>query len=123
MQFIATAQELHAYTVQKTVQFPKRYKFATTVPLCQHAETVCSEVIAANSIRPGNQHEAQLRRDCFIRANCSLMKMVQLIELADGIFGIEDKIITHWIELIHSESKLIAATMKNEIERYKDLPG
>ena len=110
MQFIETARKLEAHTLAL-------------------ATTVHDEVRAANNIYPRNQHEAQMRRDCLIRANIALQNLSpKLTLLYDAILQNPEK--CPWIdhamqefgEYIKEEAKLIAKVKKADSERYKDLP-
>ena len=63
---------------------PKRYTFYGAQELSALADTVYNEVKMANSVFPGNQHEAQLRRDHLIEANATLQALIgQLGIMAD----------------------------------------
>lgn len=83
----------------------------------------------ANSIFPGNQHEAQLRRDHFIEANATLQALIgQLGIMADLLKQNPEKLkwldnaLEEWATLITEEAKLISGIKKSDKERYKKLP-
>lgn len=122
MEFLATARKLQIYTIQKCVNFPKRYTFYVSQPLANAATRVYEYVKCANSIYPLNQHEAQLRRDCLIKANAELNSIASQLEVAQELFGIDMETLMYWAELINTEIKLVKAVMKNDRDRYKDLP-
>lgn len=129
MQFIETARKLEAHTFSVVTKAPKRYGPYLLYKLMALATTVHDEVRAANNIYPRNQHEAQMRRDCLIRANIALQNLSpKLTLLYDAILQNPEK--CPWIdhamqefgEYIKEETKLIAKVKKADSERYKDLP-
>lgn len=61
MEFLVTARNLQIYTIQKCVNFPKRYTFFVPQPLANATVRVYEDVKRANSIYPINQHEVQIQ--------------------------------------------------------------
>ena len=82
MEFIANARKLQIYTVKKCINFPKRYTFYISQPIANASTRIYEDVRRANSIYPLNQHEAQMRRDCFLRANAELYSLTSQPEVA-----------------------------------------
>ena len=121
MEFIATAKKLEIFSIRKCTNFPKRYTFYIAQPIANAALRVYEFVQKANSIYPTNQHEAQLRKDCFIKAYAELNSMVSQIEIAYEMFDIDLKSVQEWIELIDTETRLIKAVIKADRDRYKNL--
>lgn len=122
MEFLATARKLQIYTIQKCVNFPKRYTFYVSQPLANAATRVYEYVKCANSIYPLNQHEVQLRRDCLIKANAELNSIASQLEVAQELFGIDMDTLMYWADMVNTEIRLVKAVMKNDRDRYKDLP-
>lgn len=122
MEFIANARKLQIFTIKKCVSFPKRYTFYVSQPIANAATRIYEDVRRANSIYPVNQHEAQMRRDCFLRANAELYSLVSQIEVAQEIFGIDMEAMQNWLDIIDFEIRLVKAVMKSDRERYKNLP-
>ena len=122
MEFLATARKLQIYTIQKCVNFPKRYTFYVSQPLANAATRVYEYVKCANSIYPLNQHEAQLRRDCFIKANAELNSIASQLVVAQELFGIDMETLMYWADMVNTEIRLVKAVMKDDRDRYKDLP-
>lgn len=122
MEFIAVARKLQIYTIQKCVNFPKRYTFFVSQPLAQAAVRVYEDVKKANSIYPTNQHEVQIRRDFMLLANAELNSMVSQLEVAQELFGIDMETLKYWVDIIDNEIRLVKAVIKADRERYKDLP-
>ncbi len=122
MEFIANARRLQIYTIQKCVNFPKRYTFYVSQPIANAATRIYEDVKRGNSIYPLNQHEVQMRRDCFIRANMELQSMISQLEVAQELFGIEMETLKYWMTIIDTEIRLVKAVMKADRERYKNLP-
>lgn len=122
MEFIYTARQLQIYTIQKCVNFPKRYTFYVSQPIVDSATKIHQCVKCANSIYPLNQHEAQMRRDYMLQANAELYSLISQIEVAQEVFGIDSDNIKYWMEIVEKEMRLVKAVMKKDRERYKDLP-
>ena len=122
MEFIANARKLEIYSIQKCVGFPKRYTFYVSQPIANAATRIYEDVKRGNSIYPLNQHEVQLRRDCFIRANAELQSMISQLEVAQELFGIDMDTLMFWMNIIDTEIRLVKAVIKSDRERYKDLP-
>jgi hypothetical protein len=122
VQFLYTARLLQIYTIQKCVGFPKRYTFYISQPLAAIATRIYEDAKRGNSVYPTNQHEAQLRRDYFLQAVAELQNLVSQVEVAYELFHFDANIMTHWMELVDTEMKLIKAVLKSDKSRYKDLP-
>ena len=122
MEFLTNARKLQIYTIQKCVNFPKRYTFYVSQPIANAAVRVYEDVKKGNSIYPLNQHEVQMRRDHFLRAYTELQSLVSQIEVAQELFGIEPDTMKYWMEIIDAEMRLVRAVLKNDRARYKELP-
>ena len=116
MEFLATARKLQIYTIQKCVNFPKRYTFYVSQPLANAATRIYEDVKRGNSIYPLNQHEVQMRRDFFLQS------MISQLEVAQELFGIEMETLKYWMDIVDTEIRLVKAVIKNDRARYKDLP-
>lgn len=81
---------------------PKRYTFYGAQELSALADTVYNEVKMANSVFPGNQHEAQLRRD-LLKQNPEKLRWL-------------DNSLEEWASLISEEAKLISGVKKSDKE-------
>ena len=46
----------------------------------------------------------------------------QVVEVAQELFGIEPDTLKYWMEMVNAELLLIRAVLKNDRERYKNLP-
>lgn len=122
MEFIHTARELQIHTIRKCVGFPKRYTFYIGQPIAGSATRIYQCVMMANSIYPTNAHEAQIRRDYLLEAGAELRSLVSQIEVATELFGIEERSMRYWMDLVDKEIRLIKAVLKKDKERYKNLP-
>ena len=121
MEFLAMARKLQIYSIQKCVNFPKRYTFYVSQPIANSATRVYEYLKRANSIYPLNQHEVQLRRDCLIQANAELNSLTSQLEVAQELFGIEMKTLQYWADMVNTEIRLVKAVMKSDRTRYKGL--
>ena len=122
MEFLAVARKLEIHTIQKCVNFPKRYTFFVSQPLANAATRIYEDVKRGNSIYPTNQHEVQMRRDYFLNAYAELQSMVSQLEVAQELFGIETEAMKYWMEMVDAELRLVRAVLKNDRARYKELP-
>lgn len=122
MEFLATARKLQAMTVHKCVNtIPKRYTFFVATRLSDSAAAVYENVKRGNSVYPTNAHEAQIRRDYFLRAYAELQSLASQLELAHEIVKFEPKVMNEWSGLIFEEMRLVKAVLKKDKERYKNL--
>ncbi len=122
IEFLNTARQLEIYSIQKAVNFPKRYTFYVSQPLANTATNIHKQLKMGNSIFPQSQHEARIRRDHFIKALSELQALVSQVEVAAQLFPIGEKQMQMWMELINKEDRLIRALLKKDKDRYKDLP-
>ena len=122
MEFLASARKLVLYTIRKCIGFPKRFTFYVSQPLANATTRIYEEVKRGNSIYPLNQHEVQMRRDCFLRAYAELQSLISQLEIAQELFGVEMDTMRGWMELVDSEIRLIKAVLKKDRERYRELP-
>lgn len=122
-QFLETALQIQIFTLRQCVKFPKRYRILFTQYLTESATHACALVKKGNSIFPSNQHEAQLRRDCFLEAYAELQSLISQITTAYEMFPVEESVIAEWMRLIQQELGLLKSLMKSDKQRYKNLPG
>ena len=122
MEFLYNARQLQIHTIKKVANFPKRYTFYVSQPIAACATRIHECVKCANSIYPLNQHEVQMRRDYFLRANAELNNLVSQIEVANELFGIDMDALKYWMNMVELEIRLVKAVMKSDRERYKNLP-
>ena len=123
MEFLLNARKLQAYTIRKCVGcIPKRYTFYIGTTLAESATEIYVNVKKGNSVYPVNQHEVQMRRDYFIKAIAELQSLISQIELANELLGLDKKAVQEWSGLISKELRLIKAIMKNDREKYRELP-
>jgi len=121
-QFLETALQIQIFTLRQCVKFPKRYRILFTQYLTESATHACALVKKGNSIFPSNQHEAQLRRDCFLEAYAELQSLISQITTAYEMFPVEESVIVEWMRLIQQELGLLKSLMKSDKQRYKSLP-
>ena len=129
VQFVETARKLAVFTRKNCLKMPKRYTFYGAQELSALADVVYNEVKMANSIFPGNQADAQLRRNHLTEANAALQALVgQLGIMADLLKQNPEKLtwldnaLEEWAIMITDEAKLISGVKKSDKERYKKLP-
>ena len=122
LEFLANARELQKQTVARCVNMPKRYTFYGNAELYAISKRIYAACKMGNSIYPLNQHEVQVRRDYFMKANCELQDYVSQLELHYEIVKFDEKIIKELMHLAEHEIVLVKAVLKKDRERYKDLP-
>lgn len=82
-QFLETALQIQITTLRRVAKFPKRFTYLLSVHLTDAAARGFEQVKKANSIYPKNQHEAQIRRDCLIKAYAEYQHLIsQVLALA-----------------------------------------
>ena len=124
MDFLAVARDLQKHTITKCVNFPKRYTFYVSEPLAKLATEIYQQVKRGNSIYPTNQHEAQMRRDCFLMAKAMLYDFVSQLEVAKEVIAeFDSEALKYWMQIVKREIGLIDGVLKNDRKRYKQLPG
>ena len=123
MEFIRNARELQIYTIRKCKKFPTRFTFYTSIPLANSSMRVYENVKRGNSVNPSNQHEAQIRRDYFMRAIAELNSLVSQVEIAAEMFGVAPEVMREWMRMVSREIELIKGVMNTDRRRYKSLPG
>ena len=124
VQFLETARNLEIFTLQHCAKFPKRYAYTITNNIINLSISIYNELKSANSIFPTNKDEAQLRKNCLIKANCDLQAFMSQLDIARAVLNdvVSVSIWCTWLEYIEEEAKLISAVRKADKERYKNLP-
>lgn len=122
VEFISTAEELESYTIDRAVSFPKRYDRFINQRLANMASEIHELVETGNGINPTCKHEAQMRRDCFMKALALIRPLVAKIKLADAKFRVGGERMRHWMSIVYKEKQLIQGILKRDKERYKNLP-
>ena len=122
MEFIRNARELQIFTIRKCKKFPTRFSFYVSIPLANASMRVYEYVKRGNSINPANQHEVQMRRDCFLKANAELYSIISQIEVAEELFGLNKDMMREWTSLVDREIALVKGAMDSDKRRYKNLP-
>ena len=122
MEFIRNARELQIFTIRKCKKFPTRFTFYVSIPLANSSMRIYEYVKRGNSINPANQHEVQMRRDCFLKANAELYSIISQIEVAEELFGLNKDVMREWTSLVDREIALVKGAMDSDKRRYKNLP-
>ena len=122
--------------IKVCAKMPKRYTYLLLKDTVEIAGRIVDHVAAANSIFPTNQHEAQMRRDYWIRAralNQALSRRINRFINAEGSLtyvdengkkkGVTKNELKEIMDMIIREQALITGTIKSEANKYKNLPG
>lgn len=120
-QFLENALQIQTTTLRRVAKFPKRFTYLLSVHLTDAAAHGYEQVKKANSIYPRNQHEAQIRRDCLIKAFAEYQHLISQILVAEEMFEISENGIIEWMKLINDELGLIKGLMDSDTRRYKNL--
>ena len=120
-QFLENALQIQVTTLRRVAKFPKRFTYLLSVHLTDAAAHGYEHVKTANSIYPRNQHEAQIRRDCLIKAFAEYQHLISQILVAEEMFEISENGIIEWMKLINDELGLIKGLMDSDTRRYKNL--
>lgn len=132
LEFIYNARQLQIHTLRKCANFPKKYRFSVSTYLEQLARNIHGEVKRGNSMGiPRNQHEFQMRRDCFLRAHADLYDFASQLEVAKEVMTIRDEYgrviqevidddaLQFWTSMIKQEIKLVKGVMESDLKRFK----
>lgn len=139
VRYVDLAWEIYDHTKSSCRRLPKRwdrYGLLSMVDLADKLQRYC---VAANSTYPTNQHEAQGRRDCLIKANEALQALnVMVGHLARDIKKARDlqtrelpeklttekteAMLNKWGDLIAEEGEKISAVKKANVQQFKKLP-
>ena len=120
--FLYLARELEAKTRRRCLSAPKRFTFYGLHELWLSARRIYENVKKGNSVYPQNQHEAQIRKDCFIFAGMELQNYISQLELLVEDRVLSPEAIQELAENVDQELKLIKAVIKSDKERYSNLP-
>ena len=119
VEFIYNARRLQIYTMQRTKDWPTRWRYDLSSPLVQDARYVYQEVKAGNKIWPTNAHETQVRRDHFLNAQGRLDSMIGQIEIACELMEVKDKTLHEWSAMAAKEISLLTEVMKSDRKRFR----
>lgn len=130
---VNTAFDLYKYTLDLCIKMPRRYTYLVLQPIVDLAGQVADYTKCANSVFPSSAHEAEIRRDYFIRARATLQALIGranvLMEFS-GVLTYKDEKktkgvtaheIERWAFLMNKELALIKGAMENDKKRFKDL--
>ena len=132
---VDTAIRLYVLTERLCMKMPRRYTYLILKPVIKLAGKVMDNAKMANSVFPANAHEAQMRRDYWIKARANLQALSTRVnrfieasgtltyhdEAARKTKGITEKDLGELADLILQEQKLIKDIMETEKERYRNL--
>lgn len=121
MEFLHNARTLLTFTLRKCKKIPKRFTFSVTNKITDLMWDIFGYIKRGNSIYPTNQHEVQLRRDCFLKARAELYELVSKIEIAAEFTSIDGEVMREWISLVHKEIALIKGVLDADKQRYKNI--
>lgn len=121
MEFLHNARTLLTFTLRKCKKIPKRFTFSVSNKITDLVWEIFGHIKQGNSIYPTNQHEVQLRRDCFLKARAKLYDLVGKIEIAAEFTSIDGQVMQEWISLVHKELALIKGVLDADKQRYKNL--
>ena len=122
MEFLNNARALEIFTIRKTANFPKKYRFFIATDIASIARGIYEHAKIGNSIYPVNRHEAQIRLDHFERARAEAYNLAAQLEIAQELFGVDMKDMERWSSMISLEIKLLKAVISTDRARYKELP-
>lgn len=118
--FLDNARKLEIHTIKSCLKLPKRMTFFLSTEITRLAAKVHDECKAANSIYPTNDHEAQMRRDHLIEANCALQGLIGRVGILKELdSGLSSATMVSWAKLMNEEARLIAGVKKADKSRFK----
>ena len=121
VQFLETARDFYVMLIKLCENLPKRHFHYIQEPLIKTSQTMLSSVKMGNSIFPRNRHEAQLRRDYFLKGYASLQACVSYIGIAQEMNLFTPSQVFRLSELASEELRLIKGALESDTRRYKNL--
>ena len=123
MDFITYARKLEIYTKKKCSHFKKSYTFYEGLPLANLAQEIHHTLIEANSYYPLNKEEAQIRRNCMLKARATIKAMISELEVAKEVIPTLDyDTFEYWSGMCYDVLRLTNGVIQKDRERYKNLP-
>lgn len=131
VQFVATADEIEIYTIQRCAKFPQEYREYILKDIAHLASAAASNVLAGNSIYPVKPKGGDLtryiedvkrRRNYFKKA---LEYYKVLGNKVSKLYKIKKPTRKHrnqrkkWAQLIGSEIKLLQGVLESDQKRYR----
>ena len=134
-QVIDNAEDLEEKIIKICVKLPKRYTDLLLIKVIDLAGDVATYVRVANSNFPRNQHEAQIRRNDFVRAygfaqalsgkinHLLLIPSVLRYKAGDKEKGVTINELNEISDMVKLELSLIKGSLESDKKRFKDLPN
>lgn len=124
MEFLKNARDIEEIFIDLRINKPKRYSFFFD-KLLDYSFNLLSAVKAGNSIYPENKIEAGMRQRYFKEGLAYCQVLVSQIEVVHHKLkddGIKIGLVEQLAIKINNEIRLIKGVIKNDKNRYKNLP-
>lgn len=133
-QVVDNAENLESKIIKMCVKLPKRYTDLLLIKIVDLAGDIATYVRVANSNFPRNQHEAQIRRDDFVRAyglTQALSGKINHLLLIPSVLrykadnkekGVTINELCEVADIVELEMNLIKGSLESDKKRFKNLP-
>ena len=101
--------------------FPKRYRWCITNKLVDTMLEMGKDIKIANSIKVSDSNDFAMRKAYQTRALAATNAIFNLMDVAYGMFDIEDSTIDYWTGAMLEVQTLLKNWRTADIERYKDI--
>lgn len=101
--------------------FPKRYRWCITNKLVDTLLEMGKDIKIANGIKVVDSNDYALRKSYQTRALAATYAIFNLMDVAYGIFEIEDSTIDYWTGSMLEVQTLLRNWRTADIERYKNI--
>ena len=123
-ELINKATAITAYTLKMCSNekiFPKRYRWCITDKLVDTMLEMGKDIKIANSIKVSDSNDFAMRKAYQTRALAATNAIFNLMDVAYGMFDIEDSTIDYWTGAMLEVQTLLKNWRTADIERYKDI--
>ena len=134
-QVVDNAEELESKVIKICVKLPKRYTDLLLIKIVELASDIATYVRVANSNFPRNQHEAQIRRDDFVKAygftqalsgkinHLLLIPSVLRYKVDNKEKGVTINELNEISDMVKLELSLIKGSLESDKKRFEGLPN
>lgn len=126
LEVLTKARELTKYTIKICSNescFPKRYRWCITYKIIDAALEISRLLSMANAVYMGDkEHQKEdwtLRRSYQIKALTNTYALLEMMDIAYQMFGIDGSKMSYWTGLVLEEQDLLRRWKKSDKERYE----
>lgn len=126
LEVLTKARELTKYTIKicsNERYFPKRYRWCITYKIIDAVLEISRLLSMANAVYMGDkEHQKEdwtLRRSYQMKALTNTYALLEMMDIAYQMFGIDGSKMSYWTGLVLEEQDLLRRWKKSDKERYE----